>query len=202
MFTDSAVDSNRILYTPSLFAKTYLIHLQEIGSLTAIKPHTSARSKLVSYLFFTVLEGKGTLKYQGKEFALQKGDCVFIDCKHSYSHTTEQNNLWKLQWVHFYGNTMPGIYDKYLERGGLPVFHPDKLIPYLDVLDSIFGTAASENYLRDMKINEQLATLLTKVMEMSWQPENWNSPEERRNWRRVASRWRMLPVRSKNRVIS
>lgn len=172
MFTDGTVDSNRVLYTPSLFAKAYLIHLQEIGSLTATKPHTSARSKLVSYLFFTILDGKGTLMYQGKKFALQTGDCVFIDCKESYSHATEQNNLWKLQWVHFYGNTMPGIYDKYKERGGLPVFHPDKLIPYLDILDSIFNTATSDHYLRDMIINEQLAALLTKVMEMSWQPEN------------------------------
>ena len=44
LFTNaSSVDSSRILYTPSAFARTSLLHLQEIGSLEAIQPHTSAR---------------------------------------------------------------------------------------------------------------------------------------------------------------
>ena len=55
LFTNaSSVDSSRILYTPSAFARTSLLHLQEIGSLEAIQPHTSARENLVSYLCFVV----------------------------------------------------------------------------------------------------------------------------------------------------
>ena len=37
------VFSDRILYTPTSFAKTALLYLQEIGSLQAKKPHTSSR---------------------------------------------------------------------------------------------------------------------------------------------------------------
>ena len=37
----SSVTSSRILYTPSTFARTSLLHLQEVGSLHAIHPHTS-----------------------------------------------------------------------------------------------------------------------------------------------------------------
>ncbi len=46
------VFSDRILYTPTSFAKTALLYLQEIGSLQAKKPHTSSRTRLSSYLFF------------------------------------------------------------------------------------------------------------------------------------------------------
>lgn len=54
----SSVSSSRIIYTPSTFARTSLLHLQEVGSLQAIHPHTSQRSDLVSFLCFIVLFGK------------------------------------------------------------------------------------------------------------------------------------------------
>lgn len=37
--TSPVVFSDRILYTPTSFAKTALLYLQEIGSLQAKKPH-------------------------------------------------------------------------------------------------------------------------------------------------------------------
>ena len=59
----SSVTSSRILYTPSTFARTSLLHLQEIGSLQAIHQHTSTRTNLTSFLCFVVLSGEGTLSY-------------------------------------------------------------------------------------------------------------------------------------------
>ena len=68
LFTSSpSVQSSRILYTPSPFARSSLLHLQEVGSLTAIKPHTSKREKLQSYLCFMVEDGEGELVYEGKK---------------------------------------------------------------------------------------------------------------------------------------
>ena len=57
LFQGNLVNSNRIIYTPSAFAKDCLLHLQEIGQSEARKPHTSSRENLLSYLFFMVLEG-------------------------------------------------------------------------------------------------------------------------------------------------
>lgn len=172
MHTENAVDSNRILYTPSVFAKASLLYLQETGTLTAMKPHTSTRNHLKSYLFFIVKSGSGTLNYRNKTHELHAGDCVFIDCEESYAHTTDDIMLWTIQWAHFYGENAPGIYRKYVERGGLPVFHPDDFDQYTKLLDRIYQIASSDDYLRDMRINESLASLLTAIMEMSWQPEN------------------------------
>lgn len=167
LFQGNVVNSNRILYTPSDFAKNNLIHLQEIGKLHAIQPHTSSRSGLVSYLFFIVTEGSGSLTYAGSTYELHKGSCVFIDCQIPYSHCSS-NDLWTLKWAHFYGPTMNGIYRKYMERGGRPCFETSYIREYDHILDTLYEIAASESYIKDMKINEQFASILSLLMEESW----------------------------------
>lgn len=195
----SSVTSSRILYTPSTFARTSLLHLQEVGSLQAIHPHTSTRTNLTSFLCFVVLSGNGTLTYEGTTYELSAGDCVFIDCRKAYSHSTGYNSegkstsvnetafekdttasqstnlptsLWSLQWCHFYAPFLPAIYEKYKERGGIPVFHPDDSSPFTAILTDLYTLASSSDYIRDMRINESLSALLTLLMEQSWHPES------------------------------
>lgn len=190
LFTSSpSVQSSRILYTPSPFARSSLLHLQEVGSLTAIKPHTSKREKLQSYLCFMVEDGEGELVYEGKKYELKAGDVVFIDCRKAYSHSTGLNQnteLWSLRWCHFYGPSMPAIYAKYCERGGLPVIRGGDMgrgvdmgrgddmargadvSQYATILTNIYTLASSSDYIRDMRINGKLNDLLTLLMESSW----------------------------------
>lgn len=171
MFHGDLVASDRILYTPSAFAKNNLIHLQETGSLKALKPHTSRRENLASCLFFLVCSGSGTLQYGETAYPLHAGDCVFLDCRKPYSHRTS-NDLWSLKWVHFYGPNMSNIYDKYTERGGLPAFHPDNTGRYSQLLTELYDLASSSDHIRDMRIYERLTALLTFLMEESWHPEH------------------------------
>ncbi len=171
LFHGSLVTTNRTIYTPSSFARKSLLYLQETGSLKATTPHTSRRSHLQSFLFFIVRSGSGTLQYQGRSQQLHAGDCVFIDCNYGYSHTTSKN-LWELQWVHFYGITLKEIYEKYQERGGASIFHPVQLTSFIAVLDDLYLLAETDDYIRDMRINENLATLLSLIMEQSWHPEH------------------------------
>lgn len=202
LFTSSpSVQSSRILYTPSPFARSSLLHLQEVGSLTAIKPHTSKREKLQSYLCFMVEDGEGELVYEGKKYELRSGDVVFIDCRKAYSHSTGNNhstgnsnrtcdrhsadedsvsdNLWSLRWCHFYGPSMPAIYAKYCERGGLPVIREADVSQYATILTDIYTLASSSDYIRDMRINGKLNDLLTLLMESSWHREaHTNAPKK------------------------
>lgn len=182
LFQGNLVNSNRILYTPSEFAKTNLIHLQEIGELHAEKPHTSSRSGLASYLFFIVTDGSGTLQYEGHAYELSVGSCVFIDCHKPYSHSSSLE-LWSLKWAHFYGPNMAGIYKKYVERGGRPVFHTSFSDEFIKLLNELFNIASSSAYIKDMKVFEQLTSLLTLLMEESWAPSNNNTknPTGKRN---------------------
>lgn len=117
LFIGNLVQSRRIIYQPSSFAMQNLLYLQETGSLTAIKPHTSSRQNLSSFLFYYVVDGEGSLTYQNQIYSMKKGDCAFIDCRKKYSQSSSSKNLWSLKWVHFYGSTMSEIYSKYLERG-------------------------------------------------------------------------------------
>lgn len=192
LFTISpSVKTSRILYTPSAFARSSLLHLQEAGSLKAIRPHTSKREKLHSYLCFVVENGAGELVYEGKKYELKAGDVVFIDCRKKYSHSTgctesmvndhsigsaddkqTDASLWSLQWCHFYGASMPAIFEKYRERGGSPVFHPENKSAFTSLLTELYTLASSSDYIRDMRINEKLNELLTLLMEQSWHPES------------------------------
>lgn len=177
LFIGDLVQSRRIIYQPSSFAMQSLLYLQETGSLTAVKPHTSTRQDLSSFLFFYVEEGEGSLTYQNQTYSMKRGDCAFIDCQSKYSQSSSSKNLWSLKWVHFYGSNMGEIYSKYLERGGQVCFSVDdkKTNSFIPILDSIIETAASSSYIRDMKINEILSRLLTILMEYSWNPEKAKS---------------------------
>ncbi|MBE6577430.1 MAG: helix-turn-helix domain-containing protein [Ruminococcaceae bacterium] len=179
-FSQKYVDSRRVLYTPSAFARESLIHVQEIGELQAIKQHISRREGMESYLFIEVVSGEGSLTYHGTEYKLRAGDCVFIDCKTLYSHETS-DSLWCLRWVHFYGENMPKIYEKYVDRGGRPAFRPESISGFDRVWAKLFEIASSSDYIRDMRINEGLNELLTLIMEESWCLDERSSANKRKD---------------------
>ena len=179
--TSPIVSSNRVLYTPTAFARSALLSLQEIGRLQAVQPHTSSRTHLSSYLFFCVNSGSGELEYKGRRHKLTAGDCVFIDCQQPYSHSTDKD-LWSLSWIHFSGVTMQDIYRKYQERGGRPVFHPENIAAFTELHESLFTLASSDDYIRDMRINSSLNELLVLLMNESWHPaEHLDSALKKQN---------------------
>ncbi len=184
----AVVSSDRILYTPSPFAKTSLLYLQEIGTLRALKPHVSRHNNLSSYLFLTVLEGKGIVEYENRVYHVDVGDCVFIDCHKPFSHETSSDDLWSLQWCHFFGPSMSLIYEKYLERGGKAVFKPKEVYSFVEILVAIYNIASGNDYIRDMRLNEKLASLLTLLMAESWQ----NKEETRK----AQSKQSVMPVKA------
>ena len=157
------VESNRILSTPSDFAKNNLFYLQEIGQLQAQQNHIKEREDLASYLFFVVLSGSGTLTYDGNTYTLNSGDCVFIDCSKPYSHETSEQ-LWQLKWIHFYGANIETIYHKYIEQGGQTFFQPTNLSIYLEIWKKLFKAASATDLILEMQINENIAALLKQLM--------------------------------------
>ena len=179
-FSENGESSHRILYTPSHFARTNLMHLQEIGVLQAQSLHTSQREQLASYLFFMVDSGSGTLEYGGTTYQLTPGDCIFIDCRMPYAHRTSED-LWHLRWIHFYGPSLSNIYAKYVERGGQPCFRPVDISGFEQLWTQLYTIASSSDYIRDMRINEGLNSLLTRLMEESWHPVTHKNATHKQN---------------------
>lgn len=155
------VVSNRIIYTPSQFAKDSLYYLQEVGQSKTLSKNTNSRKKLDSYLFFIVLEGEGTLSYKEKHYKLKKDNCVFIDCNYSHSHTSSN---WKISWVHINGTTIRDIYKKYCDRNGENVFNTRNGEKYNTLINNIHSLASSDKYIKDMEINSEIASLLSLIM--------------------------------------
>jgi len=172
LFHGDLVNTSRIIYTASDFAKMSLLHIQEIGSLHAKKPHTSKRGHLASYLFFMVISGSGTLNYDGTEYPLSTGSLVFIDCRKPYSHSTS-NDLWNLSWIHFDGPTASGIYQKYIERGGLPAFTSSNFPLYLSRFQNLYEIATGSSSIRDMEINTGISSVLSLLMADSVHNDNY-----------------------------
>lgn len=170
-YNGTYVTSNRILYTPSEFARENLLYLQEIGQVHARRPHVSAHPDLASYLFIMVLSGSGRLSYLGEEYPLSRGDCALVNCKNDYYHESS-DDLWTIRWIHFYGPTASGIYQKYMERGGEVVFRPDNMEEFLCCWEKVFEFASSDDHIKDMKINELLSALCCLLMAESWHPES------------------------------
>ncbi len=188
MFQGTSVQSNRIIYTASPFAKANLLYLQEAGELRALKPHVNSRAGLRSFLFFLVTAGSGKLVYEGRAYPLLPGDCAFIDCRKPYAQSSSEDDLWSLKWIHFYGSSMGGIYEKYVQRGGGPAITGADAASFSDLLTEILALAGSEDYIRDMRINEKITCLLTRVMAQSWHPENRSqSPSKKQSLQYVKS---------------
>ncbi len=161
----------RSMYTASSFAKENLLYLQEIGESKAQQPHVSARENLSSYLFFIVTKGSGTLTYQNRTYQLSKDDCVFIDCRRTYSHCSSKD-LWTLKWIHFFGPNMDGIYEKFLESGEDPVFRSNNTEVFIQLWKQIFYCVNSSAAPAEMEIYSNLATLVSVLLR---EHENMNA---------------------------
>ena len=179
LFSGNLVNSDRVIYTPSNFAKENLTFLQEAGELKAIKPHTTGRENLSSYLFFIVTSGSGSVTYGNVTYSLYPGDCVFINCMNRYEHTSS-DDLWNLKWVHFYSDKMDAVYEKYKERGGNVVFRSPDPDEVSALISEIRDIARSDSYLKDMEIHEKLAALLLHIMKESWHEKQIDMTSEKR----------------------
>lgn len=154
-------NQNRIITTPTSYAKEHYLYVQETGSLQSSEPHVSRRDNLASLLFFVVMKGSGTLTYNGKRHPIRMGDCIFINCVEEYSHESSLEDPWELSWVHFYGKEASSIYEHYLEQDGYYVFHPTDISPFLPALNSLFSEQSEKGSFYEQKCHKYLTDIVT-----------------------------------------
>lgn len=152
--------SNRIIATPSQYAKKHYLYVQEVGTLKSLSPHISRRDNLVSYLFFIVTKGSGTLYHKGQEYTLQTGDCIFLNCRDEYAHESSVEHPWELSWVHFYGNEMETYYKNYIDQNKEQLFHPDDISVFQDTLSAIHIAQSKQDSLTEISCHKYLTDLL------------------------------------------
>lgn len=150
-------------YTPSVFAKTNLIHLQAAGEHTLGESQSYVGEIYPTYLFFLVANGSGGMEYDEIRYELSPGVCGFLDCRKPYVYECTGNEL-EIKFLYFYGPNMTGIYDRYLEEGGIPCFYALDSKPFLQIMKQINRASVRQNCVNEMLIYEKLISLLTLLV--------------------------------------
>lgn len=153
--------SNRIISTPSAYARSHYLYVQETGTLQSLESHISKREHLQSLLFFIVNKGSGYLTLRGKRFHIHSGDCIFINCLDEYSHESSDEDPWELSWVHFYGKDAAEIYRHFTEQDSNIVFHPSDPTPFLAALHNIYEELSLKHAYFEQKCHKYLTDIIT-----------------------------------------
>lgn len=162
---DGMAQSERYLHTPGMFAKQNLLYVQETGRLRSLKPHKCVRENLASYLFVAVLEGTGRLNIKGKEYQISKGDCALIDCMEHYEHISDEQNGWKLAWVHFNGHAAKGYYSLFKKcNKESNVFHTENIQCWDAMIGELLHELRKRTLYAELKCGEILSGMLNEVL--------------------------------------
>ncbi len=154
---------NRVMKTPSAVARRAFFYLQECGHLRASSNHHTSRQNLQSFLFAIVMDGKGTLVYNGQTMQLQAGDCFFIDCRAPHMYHSNPNEPWELMWVHFNGCTTEEYY-KLFTMQMPPVFHPVSQAKLISAVQEMLRLNAETYADTEILTSGLLAGLLTMLL--------------------------------------
>ena len=153
--------SNRIISTPSQYAKEHYLYVQEVGTLQSLEPHISKRQNLSSYLFFLVLDGKGTVSYEGSTYPIAAGDCIWLDCTRPYSHESSADAPWSLMWVHFNGKNASSYYEAFEQQNHFFLFRPRNLVLFTDALSQLYQIQQENTSLMELLSNKYITDIIT-----------------------------------------
>lgn len=154
---------NRVMKTPSATARRAFFYLQECGHLKAGSSHQTSRQNLQSFLFNIVLDGKGTLVYNGQTYSLECGDCFFIDCRAPHSYQSDLDKPWEIIWVHFNGCTSEEYYKLFMAQLP-PVFRPVSNAKFISLLQELLRLNTETYADTEILTSGLLSNLLTMLL--------------------------------------
>lgn len=187
--TEGMTESDRCLHTPSEFAKQNLLYVQEVGYLHSLKPHRCMREDIDSFLFLLVLEGKGNLDVHGVHYDLRAGDCALLDCMEHYEHISDENEAWKLAWVHFNGNASRGYYKLFIKcNSSKNVFHVADSTSWNALIGELLQKQKEKIFRSELHCGE----LLLRLLNQSIDSVSENSILEREEEKQIVNEMREL----------
>lgn len=164
--TGGMSQSDRCLHTPGSFAKENLLYVQEVGNLRSLKPHKCVRENLDSFLFLIVLDGKGSLDVKGKHYQVQKGSCALIDCMEHFEHISDEQDAWRLAWVHFNGRSARGYYELFMRYNKEEnVFEVKDTRKWENLLEELLNKQKERNLQSELDCAELIQHLLNMMIE-------------------------------------
>lgn len=160
--TEINTSSERVIVTPTRFALSSCLYVQEVGRLKSLKPHMSARENLDSYLFLIVLSGEGNVNYKGETHQMSFGNCALIDCKQKYYHISSRERPWELMWVHFNGERAASLYEQFMRINPKGIFRSSNVHNYKRPLEEMLRLNSEHDNLTEIMSNKYITDIITQ----------------------------------------
>jgi len=109
-------NSVRLFNTPSDFAKSSLLYVQEVGHFFTQPPYFTEREHLNSFLIVYTVSGAGKLIYGNKTYSLLANQLFFIDCMNYQYYASSKDDNWEILWVHLNGVSARAYYEQFANR--------------------------------------------------------------------------------------
>lgn len=107
-------------FQPSDFARKYMKYLTWCGHYYCTDRYLMQRETYPYLLLLFVRHGQMDVRYLHKEYLLEKGDILLMDCLHP--HFYQAHNGLEFLYMHFDGNNSHEVTELLLQNNGGPVF--------------------------------------------------------------------------------
>jgi AraC-like DNA-binding protein len=102
-----------------------------------------SRGRKSFVVFQLTLSGRGALEYEGRTFAMTKGDAFLVAIPHTHRYyLPQESKRWEFVYVVLYGSEIVRLSRSLIRRQG-PCLRPAPLSSVFDVLQAILGMRAS-----------------------------------------------------------
>ena len=165
---DVTKDSEWILVYSSQKAQSSLLYVQEAGEFHARQNYYTRRRGVDSFLIKIVLNGEGTLEYEGEKYRCQAGDFFWIDCQKPHYYATALGaGEWHVVWMHFFGGEARRYYEQYLEANqGSPVGslqEPGKIARLIREMIAQYVVVRND-YVTDIRMSSVVTQILAECL--------------------------------------
>lgn len=144
------------------YAKEHYLYFQEFGLFQSDDSYYTRRSNYNSYLILYTYSGHGYLEYEGKQYALRKGDGFFIDCRKPHFYRSDSKS-WQHSDLHINGYQAESFFQTYLERGSV-LFSSSGKWSYQNQLEKLLDLHTTAIPFMELQTSNNLYHLLTDMI--------------------------------------
>lgn len=148
---------------PSSNARHHFLYLQMLCSATFGSSHYTLRKDLPSYLMTQTFHGTGMLRYEEKEYLLEKDDVFLIDCRKEHEYRALSQGGWGYRFIHFDGGMMAGYYQQIMNGGNMK-FHFDENSDFQNQFKKLFKLCRENEAHKEIIVNLTLTQMITEIL--------------------------------------
>ncbi|MEN6314230.1 MAG: AraC family transcriptional regulator [Clostridiaceae bacterium] len=150
-------------HTPSIVAKSTFFYMQSIGHFHCDTSYYTKREGYKSILLICTISGKGYAKYRNREYELDAGKVLLMDCYDYQEYCTYKKSSWEIKYIHFYGSTSQEYFNIIYERYGAVIELKDCSELHA-ILDEMLGIAAKRDLFPEARLSMLIVQLLTCLL--------------------------------------